>query len=39
MEKLDEEAYRFIFRDMVLEARSIDGAIEIVGDFQMKMKF
>ena len=31
--KLDEEAYRFIFRDMVLEARSIGNAIEIVGDF------
>lgn len=32
--KLDEEAYRFIFRDMVLGARSIDDAIEIVGDFR-----
>lgn len=31
--KLDEEAYRFIFRDMVLEARALDGAIEINGDF------
>ena len=31
--KLDEEAYRFIFRDMVLEARSIGDAIEISGDF------
>lgn len=32
--KLDEEAYRFIFRDMVLEARSIGDAIEIIGDFK-----
>lgn len=31
--KLNEEKYRFIFRDMVLEARSIDNNIEIVGDF------
>lgn len=31
--KLDEEAYRFIFRDMVLEARSVGDAIEISGDF------
>lgn len=32
--KLDEEAYRFIFRDMVLEARATDDAIEIIGDFR-----
>lgn len=32
--KLDEEAYRFIFRDMVLEARAIDDAIEIIGNFR-----
>lgn len=32
--KLDEEAYRFIFRDMVLEARAIDDSIEIVGEFR-----
>lgn len=32
--KLDEETYRFIFRDMVLEARAIDDAIEIAGDFK-----
>lgn len=31
--KLDDEAYRFIFRDMVLEAHAIDDSIEIVGDF------
>lgn len=34
--KLDEEAYRFIFRDMVMEARAIDDSIEIVGDFRDK---
>lgn len=34
--KLDDEAYRFIFRDMVLEARSIDDSIEILGDFSDK---
>lgn len=34
--KLDEEAYRFIFRDMVLEARAIDDNIEIVGNFSDK---
>ena len=27
--KLDDEAYRFIFRDMVLEARAIDDSIEL----------
>lgn len=32
--KLDEEAYRFIFGDMVLEARATDDAIEIIGDFR-----
>lgn len=32
--KLDEEAYRFIFRDMVLEAHATDDAIEIIGDFR-----
>lgn len=32
--KLDEEAYRFIFRDMVLEARAIYDAIEIIGEFK-----
>ncbi len=32
--KLDEEAYRFIFRDVVLEARATDDAIEIIGDFR-----
>ena len=32
--KLDEEAYRFIFGDMVLEARAIDDVIEIAGDFK-----
>lgn len=32
--KLDEEAYRFIFRDMVLEARATDDAIEIIGGFR-----
>lgn len=32
--KLDEEAYRFIFRDMVLEVRAIDESIEIVGEFR-----
>lgn len=31
--KLEDEAYRFIFRDMVLEACAIDDSIEIVGDF------
>ncbi len=30
--KLDEEAYRFIFRNVVLEARATDDSIEIVGD-------
>lgn len=34
--KLDEEAYRFIFRDMVLEARATDDNIEIVGNFSDK---
>lgn len=33
---LDEEAYRFIFRDMVLEARATDDNIEIVGNFSDK---
>lgn len=33
-QKLDEEAYRFIFRDMVLEAHATDDAIEIIGDFR-----
>lgn len=32
--KLDEEAYRFIFRDMVLEAHATDDTIEIIGDFR-----
>ena len=32
--KLDEEAYRFIFRDMVLEAHATDDSIEIVGEFR-----
>lgn len=31
--KLEDEAYRFIFRDMVLEAHAIDDNIEILGDF------
>ena len=34
--KLDEEKYRFIFRDMVLEAHAIDDSIEILGDFSDK---
>ncbi len=34
--KLDEEKYRFIFRDMVLETHDIDDSIEIVGDFSDK---
>lgn len=32
--KLDEEAYRFIFMDIVLEARVIDDSIEIIGDIK-----
>ena len=35
-QKLDEEAYRFIFMDMVMEARATDDSIEIVGDFSDK---
>lgn len=34
--KLEDEAYRFIFRDMVLEAHAIDDNIEILGDFSDK---
>lgn len=34
--KLDEEKYRFIFRDMVLETHAIDDSIEILGDFSDK---
>lgn len=34
--KLDKEAYRFILKDMVLEAHAIDDSIEIVGDFSDK---
>ena len=37
--KLDEEAYRFIFRDMVLEARSIDDSIEILTMMQLRRRY